>query len=110
MDLLNDVFCFVMAGFLLPVGAECSGAKTFLLCQALAALFCMSERWSWRMHAYAALVAIAANVIRIALTLLWILKSWPYFPEAHDIIGWICVASAAIAVALYNPTRPRYTP
>lgn len=110
MDLLNDIFCFLMAGFLLPVGAECSGAKTFLLCQALALLFCMSERWSWRMHAYAAIVALAANIIRCLLTILWFLKGWPYFPTAHDIIGWICVGVAFSAIALYHPPKNRNTP
>lgn len=106
MDLLNDIFCYIMSGVFLPVGHACSGARTFLSCQAIALFFCLSERWSWRMHAYAAVVAIIANIIRVTLTLIWILKSWPYFQTAHDLIGWICVGAAFLSIMLYHPKNP----
>lgn len=106
MDLLDSIFCFVMAGFGLDVGLTCSGARTFLECQAIALIACaVDRRWCWRIFAFAAGVALLANILRCAILVWWHVRGLPHFAAMHDYGGAIIVMMAFMSIAIFKPRK-----
>ena len=104
MDFLDTFFCFVMAGFGLDVGLTCSGARTFLACQAIALIACaVDRRWCWRIFAFAAAVALLANLLRCSVLVMWYVRGLPHFDIAHDVIGSIIVLWAFFIIGICGP-------
>lgn len=106
MDFLDSIFCFVMAGFGLDVGLTCSGARTFMECQAMACIACLLDRRiSWRIFAFAACVALLANILRCAILVWWHVRGLPHFEAMHDYGGSVIVMMAFTAILFFNPRK-----
>lgn len=112
MDFLDNIFCFIMAGFGLEIGSACSGSRTFIDCQITAAVnyllsWRLAWRWIWRMHAVAALIGLSANIVRVIILMGWIKKGLPNYEISHDIVGICIVGLAIVCVAMYQPWRSK---
>jgi len=106
MEYLDAIFCYIMSLFGHDVGASCSGARTFLECEGLA-FWCWAfdRNPHWLIFAFAAMVALIANVTRCSLLLSWMDAGWPYFQEMHDYGGTVIVGAAMWSIALFKPRK-----
>lgn len=98
-----------MSGVFLEVGHTCSGARTFLECEALAFVICLFDRrFCWQMFAFAAGVALVTNMIRCSILLAWIFQGWPYFQIVHDVGGMAIVGCAFFVIANFYVRRKKH--
>jgi len=108
MEILDNIFLFIMKGLFLEVGSTCSGARTCIECLVVAVCCCLVDMaFSIKIFLVALLAAIVCNAFRCWMLIEWIQNGWPHYQVMHDYGGMAMVACTFFIIASFHPRKKK---